>query len=463
MVPTTMYLATKIEECIVRADSVISYFQDRVLKLSAAPSPTRKISVADVLECELILLESINFEMILFDPYSRLSTLLNELSLSYLLQPAWLMMNDCVATFLPLSYTPFELALGVVFLICMVNEVDVTEWVCQNGSLDKIQKICSEMMTFYALKDSEVFSLVIANSLDKLCKKIESSTTTTSTTTTNEDIANIESDMNLTEKPVSSTPIESKSETNRNAMMVANNNSNNGNNSSHLSASSITQQETQGKNQDTFILQNPHLQVIEQPQQQQQQQLLHQRIPPQTQNIRTFEQQWQQQRIQQQQQQQQQQQNDQMAVSTMPSVELSSTDIATIQQQSSAVQFETNKIHGEINTLIDPPGQFVMEPKQQQQQHQIQNNQSLVNPGIILGNTILPSVRHASNLNESTMTIEANTNKGNFPIWHNQQQQQQQQQHISIHNQLQPQMMNDELVMRLQSQQLTEQEEDMDL
>jgi hypothetical protein len=127
LVPTVIYLSSKIEECAIRVDHVIDHFikigADRPLLNSFCSKLTGK----HILECEFFLLEVLSFDLIIYHPYKSIELYLADmLLLDECMQLSWFVINCSGNSFhlyigvftyysIDISYISFMLSLDTLY------------------------------------------------------------------------------------------------------------------------------------------------------------------------------------------------------------------------------------------------------------------------------------------------------------------------------------------------------------
>ena len=83
-IPTSIYLASKVEETITNCNRILSYFEEvcKIHKIEPI-----QWTVDDILRCENILLEELDYSLLIFQPFRPLRHFLSLFHLEDFLQP----------------------------------------------------------------------------------------------------------------------------------------------------------------------------------------------------------------------------------------------------------------------------------------------------------------------------------------------------------------------------------------
>jgi cyclin-C len=125
MIPTCLYVASKMEECPVRASVIVLCTGELGLQRGGYPY------VGDhVLANEFRLLEGLQFYLVVFHPYTELPALVRDAGLQDLLDEAWSAVNDSYGTDLLLLHPPHVVALGCILLVACMHgrEQPLIDW-----------------------------------------------------------------------------------------------------------------------------------------------------------------------------------------------------------------------------------------------------------------------------------------------------------------------------------------------
>jgi len=106
--PTCLYLASKVEECVVQARVFVAAIRHI--------DPKFPYTANQILECEYYVLEELEFYLVVYHPYRPLLQFLAEPNLQDCLEPAWKFVNDSFRTDVHLLYKPHVIALACLFM-----------------------------------------------------------------------------------------------------------------------------------------------------------------------------------------------------------------------------------------------------------------------------------------------------------------------------------------------------------
>ncbi|KAG1667476.1 hypothetical protein FOA52_012231 [Chlamydomonas sp. UWO 241] len=104
-----IYLAAKVEESVVHAKHLVMF--------ARTFRPPWGYEVKHLLDAEMVIMEDLNFNLVLFSPYRSLQALLRDSGLGEALGPrAWAFLNDSYHTDVHLLHPPHVIALAAVQL-----------------------------------------------------------------------------------------------------------------------------------------------------------------------------------------------------------------------------------------------------------------------------------------------------------------------------------------------------------
>ena len=130
MAPTALWMACKVEECMITAGSVVR--EMRGLR-------DETYEVAQLLDAEYVLLENLAFELIVVHPFEPLRHLLRAVASAglgdaeherqgSLVQAAWGLLNDCYRTDVVVCHPPDALALACVHVAGTLMAIPTHQW-----------------------------------------------------------------------------------------------------------------------------------------------------------------------------------------------------------------------------------------------------------------------------------------------------------------------------------------------
>ena len=115
---TCLFLASKVEECPANLKTML--IEASCLKIDLVAE------ISDVIDTESLLLQELEFSLIVFHPYPLLSRYLKDMGQLEILDLAWNVMNDLYKSSVILQYSPHSLALGVIFFLLVFKELEIS-------------------------------------------------------------------------------------------------------------------------------------------------------------------------------------------------------------------------------------------------------------------------------------------------------------------------------------------------
>ncbi|XP_074658011.1 cyclin-C-like [Tubulanus polymorphus] len=174
MAPTTIFLASKVEEFgVISNNRLISACVTVVKnKFLHAFQQEFQYRISHVLECEFYLLEMMDCSLIIYHPYRPLLQYISDLgNEEVLLQLAWRIINDSLRTDVSLMYPPFLIALACLYMACVIQNKDHKNWFAElSVDLDKVLEITKYILQLYDLWKSYDEKKEIASLLSKITK-----------------------------------------------------------------------------------------------------------------------------------------------------------------------------------------------------------------------------------------------------------------------------------------------------
>ena len=162
MVPTAVYLAAKVEEHHVRVMDVISAYKKlamgqgaprKALATGGGRSRVPGLLARHVLEAEKVLLQRLDFDLVVFHPYGPLEALMADMGervQQSCLQIAWTVVNDSYHTDVCLLFPPFMIALSAIYISCVYVEYDIKQWLNKlHVNEDEVRKVNVEIIRLY--------------------------------------------------------------------------------------------------------------------------------------------------------------------------------------------------------------------------------------------------------------------------------------------------------------------------
>lgn len=164
---TCLWAASKAEECLVKARLVV----DTVRRTVDRAFPHTD---ADLIACEWLLVEQLQFNLVVFHPYSQLSELVRCASFSSAQREAeaWWAVHDSFCTDALLLQPPHVVALGAILLVALTHADSEREPLAWIASLDGVAlgdlwSVCDELIEYYAFRDAWNVEMLIAK-MDEL-------------------------------------------------------------------------------------------------------------------------------------------------------------------------------------------------------------------------------------------------------------------------------------------------------
>ncbi|KAG2500086.1 hypothetical protein HYH03_002363 [Edaphochlamys debaryana] len=138
-----LYLACKAEESLLAAKHLVVHAKNL--------RPKWTYDVKDLLDMEMVLLEDLDFNLIVFSPYRELARLLSDAGVEQACaQRAWGALNDSYRSDVNLLYPPHIVALGCLCLAAGSCGVDLTAWLQRlNVDLGQVAAVVAELTALY--------------------------------------------------------------------------------------------------------------------------------------------------------------------------------------------------------------------------------------------------------------------------------------------------------------------------
>jgi cyclin C len=129
-----LFLASKVEECPINIKSILSEISGLRIDLS--------IEMSDILDAELLVLQDLDFSLIVFHPYPLLDRYLADMGHADCLSMAWSVMNDLYKNSIILGYSPHSLAVGVIFFVLVFKNVELTDSWWSGDRFNSVEAAC---------------------------------------------------------------------------------------------------------------------------------------------------------------------------------------------------------------------------------------------------------------------------------------------------------------------------------
>jgi len=122
--PGAVYLAAKVEETHLPMKTLFQSMH-RVAARWPAVSP---LDVKTLVDLEMLVLEKLDFHLVVWHPEPDLSALLESAKCSGLAAPAWAVLNDSYQTRVLLQHPPHVVAIACIVLAAALHQLDVQSW-----------------------------------------------------------------------------------------------------------------------------------------------------------------------------------------------------------------------------------------------------------------------------------------------------------------------------------------------
>eukprot|EP00798_Chlamydomonas_sp_ICE-L_P005639 gene5639-8961_t len=138
-----LYLASKAEESLIAAKYLVAYVKKKC--------PGWPYEIKHVLDMEMVIMEDLDFDLVVFTPYRPLSELIKDASLGDVLgQQAWALVNDSYRTDVAIMYPPHLVAIASVHLAASICKKDIVLWMARlNVDLEEVHVIVMELINMY--------------------------------------------------------------------------------------------------------------------------------------------------------------------------------------------------------------------------------------------------------------------------------------------------------------------------
>ena len=162
-----LYLAAKAEECTVQMKALKHYLEKRQQRYGTLG--VREFTVKEVLDYELLVLEELEYNLVVFSPYRPLVLFVKDAELPQeMIDTSWALLNDMYYTDLPLAYAPHVLALGAISTAAVIRQKDINGWMKGlRVDLNQVYEIATEMLNLYesfrkVISQDECYRLLIS-------------------------------------------------------------------------------------------------------------------------------------------------------------------------------------------------------------------------------------------------------------------------------------------------------------
>eukprot|EP00873_Tetraselmis_striata_P038570 jgi/Tetstr1/458834/TSEL_045217.t1 len=144
-----LYLAAKAEECPVQVQRIKQYMDTRQKRVGTIG--IQEFSIKEMLDYELQVLEELDFDLAVFNPYRPLVDMVKDAQLPQeMIDKAWAIMNDSYYTDLSLLHPPYMLAVGAICMAATLQGHDLNKWMSElNVDLNQVYEITMELLNLY--------------------------------------------------------------------------------------------------------------------------------------------------------------------------------------------------------------------------------------------------------------------------------------------------------------------------
>ncbi|KAK9909354.1 hypothetical protein WJX75_000933 [Coccomyxa subellipsoidea] len=143
--PACLFLACKAEESQVQAKVLFQMLRkvSTTGKYHALPLPDS----AQLLDLEMAVLESLEFNLIVYSPYRDLVIFLEDAQMTDLAECAWAVLNDSYRTQLGLLHSPYMMAIACMHVASMVLGRSIQKWLeSLTCDMDEVLEIAQELL-----------------------------------------------------------------------------------------------------------------------------------------------------------------------------------------------------------------------------------------------------------------------------------------------------------------------------
>ncbi|XP_010552038.1 PREDICTED: cyclin-C1-1 [Tarenaya hassleriana] len=144
--PTCLYLASKAEESVVQARTLVFYIR------KIYSDDKYRFEAKDILGMEMKVLEALNYYLVVFHPYRSLSQFMQNAGINdvNMIQVTWGILNDTYKMDLILVHSPYRIALACMFIASVYKDRDITAWFEDlHEDMNSVKNIAMEILDFY--------------------------------------------------------------------------------------------------------------------------------------------------------------------------------------------------------------------------------------------------------------------------------------------------------------------------
>ena len=150
IVPAAVYLAAKVEEMGHYKPQIVIDQAHRVTQSPELASMAIKIEPTTLLANELLILEQLSFELVIFHPHHDVDKYGNDAASPELASVAGTILNDSLRSDVGLVYPPFIIALAAIYLAGIHCKVDLKPWFDHlNVNVAQVRQCVSDILEVY--------------------------------------------------------------------------------------------------------------------------------------------------------------------------------------------------------------------------------------------------------------------------------------------------------------------------
>jgi len=189
---TCIYLASKVEECNIKVDTIINNMKSLEKDKDNCPVKFTEYKTSEIIENEFNLMDGLKCHLLLFHPYTYLQGYLNDAGLVDCTDDAWRIINDSYRTDVYLMYPPHIITLACIYLSGFSKDTNngrqskISHWFSElNVDLTQVGEVLQEILTLYEIWGNEItFSKDITYILTKKLPPVNNNTITATVATT---------------------------------------------------------------------------------------------------------------------------------------------------------------------------------------------------------------------------------------------------------------------------------------
>jgi len=144
--PTCLWIACKVEECVIdKASSLIKLMSTR---------DDCSFEESDLLLCEFIVLEELNYDLVVYHSYPMLEALATNAELIDSCGNLWRIVNDSYLTDAALRHAPHVVAVACLHVVAHNRQLDLSAWFAKlNVDHAAVWDVVRRVLDLYELCD----------------------------------------------------------------------------------------------------------------------------------------------------------------------------------------------------------------------------------------------------------------------------------------------------------------------